>query len=682
MPDYLAPMALVIAVMLLIPRTWMSGPKVKFGMIWILMGFTFLVVARYLNWRYTHTLPVEGTGFFEASFAWLLIFIESLVWIETSILFFTLARPLNNSKLADIGEENLKNLSPSDFPTVDVFIATYNEDKDVLEKTILGALSLNWPKDKITTYILDDGKRQWLKDYCAHKGIEYMTRSTNEHAKAGNINAAIARTTGDYFMVLDADFVPQQNFLFRAMGLFDDPKVGIVQIPHNFYNADPMQTNLRLRKLMPDDQRFFFENIMTGRDGWDAAFCCGSNSITRRTAINAIGGKLPTGSITEDMLLTLAMLRKKFVTRYLNERLAVGLAPETLDAMYVQRARWARGAVQMLYLKEGPLGPGLKLRHRIMFIPFSWFVQPLVVAMTILTPTICLWTGWSPLFSATNEDILSLQIPAIIATLLTLKLLAPDTFFPLAATVQSILQAPRILPTVLTTLFKPHGHAFKVTPKGKAAGTGTVDRLMVYTPILIIFITGLGLYLNTGIDTRIIQNPAQLPMLTFWSIFSMLVLSIVQAVAVTPKGETKEERFRVNLPATLGTRDNETLACRIETLSEHGARLLLQKKEDASHNIRWLWIDIPEVGKVGAYITDHKDTQIEVKFMTMRESHREALIEKLFTRNLDNATKVNRSIPLYLLSRIFQNTTTSVVKKDVPDDAPVWLQNTLKKDFL
>ena len=97
---------------------------------------------------------------------------------------------------------------------------------------------------------------------------------------------------------------------------------------------------------------------MPSRDAWNAAFCCGSNSVMRRAALDAIGGALPTQSITEDMLLSMALLRKDFVTRYLCERLAFGLAPETVDAFFVQRQRWARGAVQILYLAGGPLGAG------------------------------------------------------------------------------------------------------------------------------------------------------------------------------------------------------------------------------------------------------------------------------------------------------------------------------------
>ncbi len=188
-------------------------------------------------------------------------------------------------------------------PSVDVYIATYDEQLEVLEKTIVGALCLDYPNFKV--WVLDDGRRPWLKEFCGAKGVGYITRPDNAHAKAGNINHALTKTNAEYFALFDADFIVQRNFLMRTMGFFADPTIGIVQVPHTFYNHDPMQTNLALRKTLPDDQRFFFEAIMPSRDGWDAAFCCGSNSVTRREAMRSIGDALPTQSITEDMLLSL-----------------------------------------------------------------------------------------------------------------------------------------------------------------------------------------------------------------------------------------------------------------------------------------------------------------------------------------------------------------------------------------
>ncbi len=150
----------------------------------------------------------------------------------------------------------------------------------MLEKTIVGALCLDYPNFKV--WVLDDGRREWLRKYCDGKGVGYLTRPDNAHAKAGNINHAVPLTNGEYIAIFDADFIPQRQFLMRTLGFFQDSKIGTVQIPHSFYNSDPLQTNLALQKSLPDDQRFFFEAIMPSRDAWDAAFCCGSNSVTRR----------------------------------------------------------------------------------------------------------------------------------------------------------------------------------------------------------------------------------------------------------------------------------------------------------------------------------------------------------------------------------------------------------------
>jgi cellulose synthase (UDP-forming) len=259
---------------------------------------------------------------------------------DALILYISFLRTTDRHAEADRHEARLRAAPADRLPSVDVYIPTFNEPLEVLEKTITGALCLDYPN--FSVWALDDGRRPWLKTFCETKGIGYLTRPDNSDAKAGNINHALTKTNAEFVAIFDADFIPQRDFLTRTMGFFSDPKIGIVQVPHAFYNHDVMQANLALRKTLPDDQRFFFEAIMPSRDGWNAAFCCGSNSVTRRAALRAIGDALPTQSITEDMLLSLLMLRKGYITRYLCERLAFGLAPESLNAFFVQRKRWAR----------------------------------------------------------------------------------------------------------------------------------------------------------------------------------------------------------------------------------------------------------------------------------------------------------------------------------------------------
>ena len=240
---------------------------------------------------------------------------------------------------------------------VDVLICTYNEDRVILEQTIVGAMSLVYSNFRV--WICDDGRRDWLKQLCDEHGCGYITRSDNSHAKAGNINHALVYlhdlgNVAEFISILDADFVPRPDFLTRAMALMRDPAVGIVQTPQHFVNMDPFQGNLALSGIWPDEQRYFFDVLMASKDAWGAAFCCGTSSLIRFNQLMRVGG-FPTDLVTEDYLVTLRLREIGYQTVYLNEQLSLGLAPEGLKEYITQRSRWCLGFVQICRGKSGPL---------------------------------------------------------------------------------------------------------------------------------------------------------------------------------------------------------------------------------------------------------------------------------------------------------------------------------------
>src|SRR5258705_9599603 len=111
---------------------------------------------------------------------------------------------------------------------VDLLIPTYNEEQAILERTIIGAQSQDY--DNYRVFVLDDGRRDWLRDLCERRNVGYITRSNNEHAKAGNINNALRQLSneeaGEFVAILDADFGPQPEFLSLALALFRDDAGG------------------------------------------------------------------------------------------------------------------------------------------------------------------------------------------------------------------------------------------------------------------------------------------------------------------------------------------------------------------------------------------------------------------------------------------------------------------------
>ncbi|WP_426299946.1 glycosyltransferase family 2 protein [Arthrobacter sp. R-11] len=172
-----------------------------------------------------------------------------------------------------------------DDATVDVFITTYNEPLDLVMTTALAAKDIRRPH---STWILDDGKRPALRELAESNGIGYVTRSADwtpdmpRHAKAGNLNNALMLTSGEYLLILDADQIPEPDILDKTLGYFNDDRVALVQTPQYFINVpadDPLGSQAPL----------FYGPIQQGKDGWNAAFFCGSNAILRREALMQLG---------------------------------------------------------------------------------------------------------------------------------------------------------------------------------------------------------------------------------------------------------------------------------------------------------------------------------------------------------------------------------------------------------
>lgn len=173
---------------------------------------------------------------------------------------------------------------PDESWTVDVFITTYNEPLDLVMRTAEAARAISWPHQ---TYVLDDGDREEFRVATGAAGIGYINRSADwedrpRHAKAGNLNNALFQTTGEFLLILDADQIPEPEIIERTLGYFHDPKVALVQTPQFFTNvpeSDPLGSQAPL----------FYGPIQQGKDGWNAAFFCGSNAMLRREALMQLG---------------------------------------------------------------------------------------------------------------------------------------------------------------------------------------------------------------------------------------------------------------------------------------------------------------------------------------------------------------------------------------------------------
>ena len=587
--------------------------------------FTAVIGLRYLWWRlWVTVLPFESS-YQEMVWVWLVYLAEVLAFFEVCIFLLIMSRINYRHHEADEYQKDLYR-----FPSVDVFIPTYNEGLDVLEKTIIGAMHLDYPNFKV--WVLDDGKRDWLRAYCEEHHVGYLIRQNNTHAKAGNLNNGLQHTCGELFAIFDADFVPARNFLRRTVGFFlhhDD--LGLIQTPQHFYNRDPIQTNLYLDKVLPDEQRLFFDAMAPCRDRWNAAFCCGSCSIIRRKAIDQIGG-IPTSSITEDLLTTLCLLTVKYRTIYVNEKLSHGLSADSLKGYFIQRGRWCRGGIQCFFVPEGPLrAKGLTPLQRLLFAPYGWIIQPLTRFMMVITPLVYLWFDLSPLHLSSTTQLIGYQFPMFLAFVLAVNWLARKKYVPVLSTTVNIFGMFRLLPVMISSLVKPFGEPFRVTPKG-AGSTAGVDWYVLVASGSLIVLTLAGLVVNIIPEYRIINYMDFFPYVLFWSCINMFILLLCCLICFDAPRKRKEERFIINEKTEIFG-----VPVVIEDMSLSGAKICQGEHRRLAERGTQFTLSVQDISEPLLVQVRNSNTEhMTVFFPELTPAQREQLIVKLFTGAYDN----------------------------------------------
>jgi glycosyl transferase family 2/PilZ domain-containing protein len=363
--------------------------------------------------------------------------------------------------------------APSPGHAVDVYVCTYNEPLAVLRATLAGCAALAYPH---TTYVLDDGRRPEVEALARRWGASYLTREGNAHAKAGNINAALPRTSGDLVFALDADHAPLPEALDALAGYFDDPDVALVQTPHDFYNHDSIQHY----EVGRHEQSVFYSVICPGKDRDNAAFWCGSGALIRRDALLGIGG-VAVETIAEDFHTTIKLHRAGWRTRYHDEVLVQGLAPHDLAAYLLQRDRWARGNLSVFTTPESPLrARELSRAQRLSyFASLSAYLAGPMRLLMLGTLAAVLWSGQLPL-TATPLTLGLLWGPATLLSIAAGSALCRG-YQRIADTTHFELCTAEIFTRALRCVVRPGRVSFRVTPKEGVdhGGLGALRQLRV-----------------------------------------------------------------------------------------------------------------------------------------------------------------------------------------------------------
>lgn len=552
------------------PRAWSRQ---------LVAGILLFLTLRYIVWRSLSTLnlanPLDGV------FSIGLFALEMLTIGNSVIQLFLMLNVKNRHREAD--RYSLAVVNGGFAPAVDILIPTYNEPLFILQRTVVGCQALDYTNKKI--YLLDDTQRPEMKQLAQKLGCEYIARGNNQHAKAGNLNHAIAQTDGELIAVFDADFVPTTNFLLRTVGFFQEKQVALVQTSQSYYNSDPIARNLGLENVLTPEEEVFFRQIQPIKDAAGSVVCSGTSFVVRRSALESSGGFV-TDSLSEDYFTGIHISAQGYRLIYLDEKLSAGLAAENIPAHATQRLRWAQGTLQAFFIKSNPLTiPGLSLIQRLAHLEglLNWFITISRVGFLVV-PLIYSFLGVVPV-RATAAELLYFFLPYMGVQLTVFSWLNYRSRSALLSDVYALVLCFPIALTVIQVMLNPFSKGFTVTPKGTASVRFSFNWKLAWPLIVLFALNAVSLWRNLGISMikgaslttaspEIAQQLKGIALGWLWSGYNLVMLGIALLILLDVPKPDVYEWFDMRRIVRLSV-GNQTFWGTTTMISEVGAEVAL-----------------------------------------------------------------------------------------------------------
>ena len=542
----------------------------------------------YLLWRLIFTLPIhEGA----------VAFIMGILLLGSEIIAALGSFELFWRKNREFSVE-LPVIPKSWYPHVDVFIATHNEPTDLLYNTANACTFMEYPdQSKVHIYLCDDGNRKEVAALAKELGVGYLPLADNKHAKSGNLNNALSKTSSPLVVTFDADMIPRSSFLMKSVPYFFLPrlkktpdgrwtprdqeeldpsyKIGFIQTPQSFYNPDLFQYNLFAERNIPNEQDFFTKEVNVMRNSSNAPAYTGSNTVLARSALEEIGG-FPTDTITEDFETGIKIQSIGYTTYATTEVLASGLTPTSIKTMISQRVRWARGVIQSIKNCKVPFNKGLSISARISYmVSYSYWwsfarriiftMSPIMFALFDLRIAVCgFW------------DLLAFWAPSHLFYSLAMRSLSSDTRNQRWCQIIDTILAPYlVLPVILEDLGMKQ-MKFQVTRKGSEEREKEFTLHYAIPHLILLGLSAAALIRFTGgkYGMALIYSS----IIIFWLTYNVINLAYAVFFMLGRRIYRKSERFDATLPLQIFY-DNITIDAHTVNISEGGLAFSLNRPE-------------------------------------------------------------------------------------------------------
>lgn len=543
------------------------------GLAWAVLLLA-LLAARYLHWRIADTLNLDTP--LAAGLSLLLLAAE--LWLLAhgflQLLFSLVPERTSGSGVMELQEACDAQDRSEAQPWVDVLVPSYGEPLAVVERCLRGCRAIAYPS--CTVWLLDDAGRPELEDLAGRLGCRYRSRELRAHAKAGNLNHVLAELSGELVAVFDADVVPLPAFLERTVRPFRNPRVGLVQTPQTYMNADPVIRNLGLERWLLPDEESFYRWIEPVRQRLGAVVCAGTSFVVRRRALLAVGG-FETGTPSEDLATGIRITAGGWLCLFIPEKLSAGLAPFTLAALARQRCRWASGTLQTLRTGANPLRiAGLNPLQRLAFLEgiLHWLnVFPQLVLL--LMPLSLGVFGVAPL-RVSGEGLLTMALPLVAAQLLLARWFSRHSRTALMPELYRWVVLLPLCWAVFTTLLgRPQ--AFRVTPKALASGRSGALEPRLALPLVGLLSLQVVALLNL---VPLLRGTAETPLAPTTAITVMVGVgwALLNALLLFAALRCCRDRPRTSATPWLGWRETvqiSGLPAQLTAISEEGVELRL-----------------------------------------------------------------------------------------------------------
>lgn len=258
--------------------------------------------------------------------AWYIFVFIAVMWM---LVLLT-----NRHRFSNTGNKKIKKL-----PEVSVLIPAHNEEKNI-EMALKSILCLNYPRNLLEVIVINDASTDRTAELVRKMRGVVLINNKKNMGKAHSLNRALKIAKGKLIACIDADSTVESDILMKMVGYFEDPKIASVtpalkvMKPRNFLEriqATEYLLNIFLRKSL---------DVIDSIHVTPGVF-----SVYRKNVLQEVGG-FDEDNLTEDMEIALRIHDAGYRITNRLDAFSYTICPSNLRALFKQRLRWYRGALQ------------------------------------------------------------------------------------------------------------------------------------------------------------------------------------------------------------------------------------------------------------------------------------------------------------------------------------------------